>query len=181
MPIRCRRGQRGTSLVELMVVLALLAAMVLVASELVAQSLRLQGAVGRSIRNPLLAHVTGRLRVDIQGSLGVLDEDTIWRDDPLVLRTRDHRLLHYLEADGALVRRTTDLDERLIEERTLMRGLTAWWWRSPVEGVVDLRFGYLVNPFSEHAVARAVGSARERRTESLRFAVRGSWEGGPGW
>jgi prepilin-type N-terminal cleavage/methylation domain-containing protein len=52
----------GTTLVELLIVLALLSVVVLVAAELVTHSLRLVGAVGRSVRNPLTVQVNERLR-----------------------------------------------------------------------------------------------------------------------
>jgi hypothetical protein len=175
-----RRAEEGTSLVELLVVLALLTSMVLVASELVAQSMRLLGTVGRSVRNPLVVHVTGRLRNDVQAAFAVVEPDEPWSDSPLVLRTRDNRLLEFDVVDRILVRRTTTLDELLIEERALLRGVTSWWWRSPHPGVVDLRFAYLVNPGSEHAFNPASRYAGERRTETLRFAIRGAG-GGARW
>ncbi len=177
----CRRkAERGTTLVELLVVLALLAAMVLLASELVVQSMRLLGTVGRSMRNPLVVHVTGRIRNDVQGALAVVKPVEEWEDGPLVLRTRDNRLLELDAAGGILVRRTTTLDELVIEERVLLRGVTAWWWRCPEKAVVDLRIAYLVNPGSERALTPAVGYGGERQTERLRFALRGAG-GGARW
>lgn len=177
---RAATCQRGTSLVELLVVLALLTTMVVAASQLVVHSMRLLETVGRSVRNPLVVHVTGRIRNDVQGALAVVDPDQVWVDGPLVLRTRDNRLLELAEAGGVLVRRTTTLDELVIEERVLLRGVTAWWWSSPEPGVVDLRIAYLVNPASEHAANPAARYAGERRTERLRFAIRGAG-GGAGW
>jgi hypothetical protein len=154
--------------------------MVLVAAQLVTHSIQLQGAVGMSIKNPLLAHVTGRLRNDIQGAMAVVEDHDTWQDGPLVLKTRDSRLVRFLKVDDTLVRRTSMLDETVLEERVLMRGLTSWWWRCPVQGTVDLRYAYLVNAGSESADARRVGYAGERRTEQLRFAIRG-WGAEAGW
>ena len=54
------RPARGTSLVELMIVLALIGVMALLAADLVTHSMTLLGAVGRSVRNPLVAHVIAR-------------------------------------------------------------------------------------------------------------------------
>jgi hypothetical protein len=72
------------------------------------------------------------------------------------------------------------LDGAVVEERVLMRGMTSWWWRCPVPGTVDLRFAYLINAGSESAAARQAGYAGERRTEQLRFAIRG-WGAEAGW
>jgi len=57
-------------LVELLVVLALLSLMVVAASQLVIHSIQLLGATGRSVRNPVLVHVTNRLRNDVQEAAG---------------------------------------------------------------------------------------------------------------
>ena len=43
--------------------------------------------------------------------------------------------------------------------------------------VIDLNISYLVNPETEHHTAREVGYARERRKETLRFAIRGGGDG----
>jgi prepilin-type N-terminal cleavage/methylation domain-containing protein len=65
--------QRGTSLVELLVVLALLSVMVLVAAQLVVHSMQLLGATGRAVGNPLVVHVTSRLRHDVQEAAMVME------------------------------------------------------------------------------------------------------------
>jgi len=167
-------------LVELLVVLALLSIMVLVAANLVIHSVQLLGAVGRSVQNPLLVHVTNRLRNDVQEAAGVMNPDTIWSEDPLVLVTRSGGFLRVGVEDGNLVRWTVAPGSGTAEERVLLRGVTSWWWRSPAPGVVDLNIGYLVNPSPERRVSRDPGYGLERRKENLRFAIRGSG-GGRRW
>jgi prepilin-type N-terminal cleavage/methylation domain-containing protein len=171
---------RGTSLVELLVVLALLGIMVLVAADLVIHSVQLLGAVGRSVRNPILVHVVNRLRNDVQEAAGVMNPDTTWSEDQLVLTTRAGGLVRIAVEDGNLVRWTVAPVSGVVEERLLLRGVTSWWWRSPVPGVVDLNIGYLVNPAPERRVSRDPGYGLERRKENLRFAIRGSG-GGTRW
>lgn len=170
---RIRRSDRGTTLVELLVVLALVSAMVLVAADLVVHSIKLLGATGRSVRNPLVVHVTGRLRNDIQAAAGVRNPEESWADTPLEIRTRNNRILRFEVVDGNLMRRSIGIDGNLEDERLLLRGITAWWWQTPVPGVVDLRVGYLIYPGTETQASRDVGYAKERRTENLRFAIRG--------
>lgn len=164
---------RGTTLVELLVVLALVSVMVLVAADLIVHSIKLVGATGRSVRNPLVVHVTGRLRNDIQTAFGVRDPEASWSDTPLEIRTRDHRILRFEVVGGNLMRHNLSADGSLLDERLLLRGITAWWWQVPAPGVVDLRIGYLVAPGTEKQSSRDVGYAKERRTENLRFALRG--------
>ena len=171
---------RGTTLVELLVVLALLSIMVLVAADLVVHSVQLLGATGRSVRNPILVHVTSRLRNDVQEAAAVTNPDTMWSEDPLVLATRTGGLVHIGVEDGNLVRRNVMPGSGTVEERVLLRGVTSWWWRSPEAGVVDLNIGYLVNPAPERRISRDPGYGLERRKENLRFAIRGSG-GGTRW
>jgi hypothetical protein len=167
-------------LVELLVVLALLSIMVLAAAQLVVHSIRLLGATGRSVRNPILVHVTNRLRNDVQEAAGVTAVEDIWTEDRLELTTRAGGLVRIGVENGSLVRRTVAPGSGTVEERVLLRGVETWWWRSPAPGVVDLNIGYLVNPETEHHAAREVGYGRERRKENLRFAIRAG-DGGTRW
>ncbi len=171
------RAARGTSLVELLVVLALLSIMVLAAAQLVVHSVRLLGATGRSVRNPILVHVTNRLRNDVQEAAGATSVDTIWTEDALELTTRAGGLVRIGVENGKLVRRTVAPGSGTVEERVLLRGVQSWWWRSPAPGVIDLNISYLVYPDTERHAAREVGSVRERSKENLRFAIRGGGDG----
>jgi hypothetical protein len=171
---------RGTSLVELLVVLALLSVMILVASDLIVHSMELLGATGRAVRNPLVVHVTSRLRHDVQEAAALQREETVWCEKPLVLLKHDGSLVRILLEEGGLVRETVGGDSATPQRRVILRGVTTWWWRAPVEGVVDLNIGYLVNPSPERQASREVGYGLERRQENLRFAIRGSG-GGTRW
>lgn len=164
-----------------MIVLALIGVMALLAADLVTHSLTLLGAVGRSVRNPLVAHVIARLRTDIEDAAGVRSAAFAWSNRALELREQDGSVLRFELEDDRLVRRTEDGGGVAGEAQVLLRGVTAWWWRSPVPGVVDLRIAYLVHPETERQLSSGtVGAARVRRTEHLRFALRGG-RGGWGW
>ena len=173
-------GHRGTSLVELLVVLALLSVMVLVASDLVVHSVELLGATGRAVRNPLVVHVTSRLRHDVQEAAGLQHEEWVWCEEPLILINRDGSLVRIAIEDGNLVREKAGGSVGPSESRVILRGVTSWWWRTPVAGVVDLNIGYLVYPSPERQASREVGYGQERRQESLRFTIRGGG-GGTQW
>ena len=174
------RGHRGTSLVELLVVLALLSTMALVAAQLVVHSIQLLDATGRAIRNPLVVHVTSRLRHDVQEAAALQEAAWSWTEDPLVLIRHDGSRVRVEREAGNLVRETTGVMGEPAERRIILRGVTGWWWRSPAAGVVDLNITYLVNPEPERQVSRDPGYGLERRKENLRFAIRGS-EGGVRW
>ena len=173
-------AHRGTSLVELLVVLALLSMMVLVAAQLVVHSMELLGATGRAVRNPLVVHVTARLRHDVQEAAALQRQEWVWCEEPLVLVSHDGSLVRIALEDGSLVREKTGGAGDPPNRRVILRGVTSWWWRSPVENVVDLNITYLANPAPERQVSRDVGYGLERRQENLRFAIRGGG-GGTRW
>jgi len=173
-------AHRGTSLVELLVVLALLSVMVLAGAQLVVHSMELLGATGRAVRNPLVVHVTSRLRHDVQEAVAVQTIEWVWSEDPLILVKHDGTIVSVGLEDGDLVREKTDGSGGLPDRRVILRGVTSWWWRSPVADVVDLNITYLVNPAPERQVSRDVGYGLERRQENLRFAIRGGG-GGTRW
>jgi len=171
---------RGTSLIELLVVLALLSVMVLVGAQLVVHSMELLGATGRAVRNPLVVHVTSRLRHDVQEAAGLQQKQWVWSEDPLILVNQDGSFTGIALENGNLVRTKAAGLGSPPESRVILRGVAAWWWRNPVEGVVDLNITYLVNPEPERQASRDVGFGLERRQENLRFAIRGGG-GGTRW
>lgn len=171
---------RGTTLVELLVVLALMSVMVLVAAELVTQSIRLLGATGRAAQNPMMVHVSNRLRNDVQEAAGLVAIEDIWFEGPLLMATRTGGFTSFEVVDGNLVRRTIAPGSGESDERVLLRGVTSWWWRALEPNVVDINIGYLINPPPEKQASREVGYEKERRIETLRFAIRGGG-GGRRW
>ena len=173
-------GNRGTSLVELLVVLALLSTMVLVAAQLVVDSMRLLDATGRAVQNPLVVHVTSRLRNDVQEAAALQNAEWSWSEDPLILINHDGSRVTLGREGGNLVRERSGAVGAPDEQRVILRGVTGWWWRSPVAGVVDINITYLVNPEPERLVSRDLAYGLDRRKENLRFAIRGGG-GGTRW
>lgn len=172
--------QRGTTLVELLVVLALVGIMVVAAAQLITHSIHLLGATGRAVRNPVMLHVNERLRRDLQEAAGLMAVEMIWSEDPLLIRTRNGGIVGYSVVDGGLVREVVSATGETVDDRVVLRGVTSWWWRSTAPSVVDINIGHLVHLPPEYQASRAVGYERERRIENLRFAARGGW-GGAQW
>jgi hypothetical protein len=154
--------------------------MILVAADLIVHSMQLLDATGRAVRNPLVVHVTSRLRHDVQEAAGLLNDAWTWTEEPLVLINHDGAEVRVALESGNLVRSKVGGIEAAADQRTILRGVTAWWWRTPVPGVVDINITYLVNPEPERRVSRDPGYGLERRKENLRFAIRGSG-GGAQW
>jgi prepilin-type N-terminal cleavage/methylation domain-containing protein len=168
-------SRRGTTLVELLVVLALISIMVVAAAQLITHAIGLVGAAGRAVRNPVMVHVNERIRRDVQEAAGLTTIETTWTEDPLEIRTHEATVIRYSVVDGGLVRTVIAAGGGLVEERVLLRGVTSWWWRSTAPSVVDINIGHLVHPPPESISSRVVGYGQERRIENLRFANRGGW------
>ena len=173
-------SQRGTTLVELLVVLALVGIMIVAAAQLITHSIGLLGATGRAVGNPVMVHVNERIRRDIQEAAGLMAVEMIWSEDPLAIRTRTGGIVVYSVVNGNLVREVVSAAGETSDERVVLRGVTSWWWRSTAPSVVDVNIGHLVHPPPEYQSSRAIGYERERRIENLRFATRGGW-GGAQW
>jgi len=172
--------QRGTTLVELLVVLALVGIMVVAAAQLITHSIGLLGATGRALRNPVMVHVNERIRRDIQEAAGLTAVEMIWSDQPLQIRTRSGGFVVYSVVNGSLVREVVSAAGDVADERVVLRGVTSWWWRSTAPSVVDVNIGHLISLPPENQASRVIGYERERRIENLRFATRGGW-GGAQW
>jgi hypothetical protein len=154
--------------------------MVLAAAQLVVHSMQLLDATARVVRNPLVVHVCSRLRRDVQEAAALQWEEWSWTDDPLVLILHDGSRVRFELEGESLVREQLGGPGGASDERVVLRGVTSWWWRCPVSGVVDLNITYLVNPAPERHVSRDPGYGLERRKENLRFALRGGG-GGTRW
>ncbi len=174
------RTHQGTTLVELLVVLALVGIMVIASAQLVTHSIGLLGATGRAVRNPVMVHVNERVRRDLQEAAGLMAVEMIWSEDPLLIRTRSGGIVRYSVVEGSLVREVVSAAGETTDERVVLRGVTSWWWRSTAPSVVDINIGHLIHLPPEYHASRAVGYERERRIENLRFATRGGW-GGAQW
>ncbi len=173
-------SRQGTTLVELLVVLALVSIMVVAGAQLITHSIGLLGATGRAVRNPIMVHVNERIRRDIQEAAGLAEVEMIWSEDPLEIRTHDGTVIRYSVVDGGLVRVVIAPGGLSVDERVLLRGVTSWWWRSTAPSVVDINLGRLVYPPPESISSRVIGYRQERRIENLRFTIRGGW-GGAQW
>jgi len=173
-------SRRGTTLVELLVVLALVSIMVVAGAQLITHSIGLLGATGLAVRNPIMVNVNERIRRDVQEAAGLGVVELIWSEEPLEIHTRTGSTVRYSVVDGNLMREEVSAAGSSPEERVLLRGVTSWWWRSTAPAVIDINIGHLVHPPPESISSRVVGYKQERRIENLRFAMRGGW-GGQRW
>ena len=168
---------RGFTVLEMLVALVLTSVVVLAAAQLVAESAQVIDGAGRTMRSPSFTLAMATLRRDVQGAAGAGPSSAHgWSEGALELISWDgHRVRIFVEGD-AIVRQTVDESGRSTGRRVLVRGVSAWWWRSPDPWTIDLRMTATVIP--DPIPARQPVALR--RTETRRFAMRGS-PGGRSW
>ena len=78
------RTDRGATLIELLVALALLSSIAVLSAQLVIQSTKLIDTTARASRNPNLVIATEWIRRDVYEAVSVVGEDLGWTEGPLV-------------------------------------------------------------------------------------------------
>jgi prepilin-type N-terminal cleavage/methylation domain-containing protein len=168
---------RGFTVPELLVVLALMSVVVLAAAQLVGEAVQLVDGAGRTMRSPSFTLAMATIRRDVQLAAGAVTSMTTgWSEDTLELLSWDGRRVRVFVDGDAIVRETVDEVGRSTGRRVLARGISSWWWRTPNPWTVDLRITAMVIPDPIPARRAIV----VRRTETRRFVMRGS-PGGRSW
>jgi type II secretory pathway pseudopilin PulG len=173
-------GERGTTLVELLVVTALLGTVAVLGAQLVIQSARLVDTVARSSRNPDLVLATEWLRRDLYEASWVVGGELGWTSDPLLVSRQGGGWVAVAVVGGELVRTAAPPGGLVPDSRVLLRGVTAWRWRLDDGVLVRVELEGLANPEAHRNLTGAASHRLERRTETLALALRGR-PGGRAW
>lgn len=172
--------ERGTTLVELMVSLALLSVVAVVTGQLVVQATRLTDRAARAAHNPSLGLAGEWLRRDVYEAATVVGGTAGWTDAPLVAVAQHGGWTVFAMVDGELVRTDAPPGSPTPDSRVLLRGVVGWRWR--VDGSTSLRveIEVLANPGAHRDLTGMGFVEPERRTERLTLALRGR-PGGRAW
>ena len=125
------KGQRGFTLPELLVVLALLGIIGAVATGLLLELARLDATLGRATRAPLVDPTLARLQDDVRAAVAA-GATPAWSSAPLVLLREDGSRVRYRAAGGVLERHVADGADR--PWRPAGSGLAFSRWRFRVAG-----------------------------------------------
>ncbi len=172
--------QRGATLIELMVALALLSSIAVLSAQLVIQSTRLIDTTARASRNPDLVIATEWIRRDLYEAVAVVGENLGWSEGPLVLMTQSGGWVALSPFEGRLVRTNAPPGSVLPDNRVLLRGVVGWRWRMNEGGAVQIALEAYANPDAHRNLTGAADFRLERRTERLTLALRGR-PGGVAW
>lgn len=135
------RLARGFSLIEMLVVTALVLTALLLAAGLFQEAGRiLKGAEGE-LAKPLTGLTVDRLRQDLQASSGLLLPTSGWSSGPLFLRRGDDTVI-YAQDGGELVRGVLDEDGEIRGREAWIRTLLSWRWQVTGWNLVEVEIVY---------------------------------------
>ena len=164
---------RGTTLVELLVALALLSSIAVLSAQMVIQSTKLIDTAARASRNPDLVIATEWIRRDVYEAVSVVGEDLGWTDGPLVLVLQNGGWVALSPFEGQLIRTNKPPGSLLPDNRVLLRGVVGWRWRVSEGGAVQIALEAYANPHAHQNLTGARSFQLERRSERLTLALRG--------
>lgn len=172
--------QRGATLVELLVALALLSSIAVLSAQLVIQATKLMDTAARASRNPDLVIATEWMRRDLYEAVSVSGDLRTWNDFPMAVMAQHGGWVAYGPSRGDLVR--TDMPPGGLphETRVLLNGVVAWRWRVLENSTLEIEIKSYANPHAHRNLAGRMDHRQERQSERLVFALRGRVMGG-GW
>lgn len=173
-------GQRGVTLVELLVAIALLGGIAVLTAQLVVQSTKLIDTAASASRNPDLVIATEWVRRDLYEAVAVVGGTFGWTDTPMVAVAQHGGWVAYAMVDGALVRTNALPGGLPTDTRVLLRGVIGWRWRVDDGTAVRLELKAFANPDAHTNLTGAASHRIDRRTEKLTFGLRGG-PGGARW
>ena len=121
--------QRGVTLIELLVAVALLGSIAVLSAQLVIQSTKLMDTTARASRNPDLVLATEWIRRDLYEARMVMGVDLGWSDGPLVMATQNGGWLALAAFEGKLERINVQPGSLIPEDRVILQGVVNWRWR----------------------------------------------------
>ncbi len=167
------RTDRGATLIELLVALALLSSIAVLSAQLVIQSTKLIDTTARASRNPNLVLATEWIRRDVYEAVSVVGENLGWTEGPLVLVLQNGGWVALSPFEGQLLRTNKPPGGLLPDNRVLLRGVVGWRWRVTEGGAVQIVLEGYANPHAHQNLTGAKSFQLERRTERLTLALRG--------
>lgn len=167
------KTERGATLIELLVSLALLSSIAVLSAQLVIQSTKLIDTTARASRNPDLVIASEWIRRDVYEAVSVVGEDLGWTDGPLVFVLQNGGWVALSPFEGRLLRTSKPPGSLLPDNRVLLRGVVGWRWRVTEGGAVQIALEAYANPHAHQNLTGARSFQLERRTERLTLALRG--------
>jgi len=176
------RCARGFTLVEILVVVALLSMIVFSSWPLWDQTQRVMQQISVALRQSDFELAAARLRADVQGAHALAGGRSEWSAEPFELREHEGRAVRLGLRDGVLERLELDPAGVVVARRVLFTGLLGWRWRAVSPRLVDIEATHAAEADIRLAAPQVLGKPRTapRVTVRLRLALRGAG-GGRSW
>lgn len=181
------RRERGFTLLEAVVVLAVTAVALMLAAGMLREAHVLSAAAGRQLDDPLAELAAARLRADVQGSDRVVGAGLpapLWNETPLELEGYwPDTALRYRRRGQALERLVVDDSGEVLGRSVWIHRLEAWRWRLLAPRLLEVEITYRRGP--DPSSWRLAGGPPTPppdvvETDRLLLALRGRG-GGAGW
>lgn len=173
--------EAGTSMVELIVALALISVVFLAAGPLIVQSTRIFTSAGMKLTDPNSVLLEAWMRHDIHSASAVVASPQPKGVENLLLVMPDGRRISYGLEESALIRKDFSPKGKLIGRHLVLPRLMSWDW-SVIQGcvMVQLELPSHLDPSRAALFPKPKGlRAVERKTVDFCFSLRG--RGGMSW
>ena len=167
------REQRGFTLAELLVVLALLGIVGAVSMGLLLELRLLDAALGRATRAPLLDPALARLQDDVRTAVAA-GATPAWSSAPLVLLREDGSRVRYRSVGGMLERHVADAANRPWRRAGGPVAVFDWRFRARGPGVLEVEIEAMPPRWAGERAPAAL-TIRERLWVALRGGGGRSW------
>ena len=174
--------QRGATLIELVVALALVSIVFMAAAPLVVQSARLFGAAGRTLADPDVDLIGAWLRRDVHRADSITSVQNSEEERPeFVLGMQDGTLVTWKLEGDSLVRMKESGEGEVLRRIVVLQRVRSWSWFA-AQGClnVSLGVGAHIDPGKSVLFEEVEKTAGERsKTVDFCFSLRGA--GGRSW
>lgn len=128
----------GTTLIELIISLALISVVFLIAGPLIVQSARVFNSAGKNLVDPDSVLLEGWMRHDVHSAISTFQLPQPEGTTDLVLVMRDGGFVTYGEEESAIVRKTFSKQRDLKSRHLVLPQLISWSW-STVQGCIMVK------------------------------------------
>ncbi len=166
-------GERGVTLIELLVSLVLLVVAVSLACQLLLLTARIFNSTGKVLHDSSFANAAAQLRRDINDASSMSGSGGEWTDEPLLIFTQSGPMYIGKNCTGELER----------GGEVLLRRVQGWQWRTIAPGVIQIVIYRQLSddPWSDSQnLPPRLRVQTLRRTETLIVAAR-NIHGGRAW
>lgn len=168
-----RRGERGFTVIEMLVALALVLLGLVLAVQMLLESRQLFLDAERRAQDPVVTVAVAQLRKDLEEASGAQPSAPIWSSGVMALEGLPAGTVVYERRGSDLVRAVRAADGTEKSARTLLRPVASWRWRSTQADLVDVEIEYVIHDPVPRLRTSPEAPKVKTKSLALRVALRG--------